>query len=450
MTDFDLVLRGGHVVTDRSVEIADLGIRHGIITAVTPGLSGSAADEIDATALTVFPGGIDPHVHFDEPGRIEWEGLRAGTRALAAGGYTSYVDMPLNCVPPTIDERSLELKLAAAQRESLLDYAVWGGLVPGNRAELARLAKRGVAGFKAFLCDGGLADFPGVDDFTLYDGMQRIAELDSILLVHAENNAIVAGLAQRAIKAGAVGARDFVASRPPIAEVEAIARALLFAEETGCRLHVVHVSTVRGVQLVADAYARGVDVSCETCPHYLLFTDEDVEAAGVSLKSSPPVRSTREREGLWKLLDDGILGIVASDHSPGAPELRIGDDFFAVWGGVSGCQSTRQLLLAEGYARRGIDLPTIACATSTNVAERFRLPRKGRVAVGYDADLAVVDLGQEWTLAAAELHYRHRVSAYVGQRVRGRVVRTLVRGRTVFADGRFGEPGAGRLLVPPV
>lgn len=448
MADYDLILRGGEVMVRDVVVRADIGIADGSIIDVAESLGGTALAEIDATGLHVFPGGIDPHVHFDEPGRTDWEGFASGTSALAAGGYTAYVDMPLNCVPPTTDGPSFDLKAAAARASSIVDYGFWGGLVPGNGAKLDELAERGVLGFKTFMCDGGLGDFPGVDDLQLYEGMRRIAELDSILLLHAENEAIVSGLAKRAVSAGATGPHDYVATRPPIAEIEAIARAIFFAEETGCRIHIVHVSTARGVRMVAAAQARGVDVSCETCPHFLLFTEDDLDTLGVALKTAPPVRTPPERDELWELLRSGVLPIVTSDHSPGAPALRVGDDFFALWGGVSGCQSTLQLLLAEGHTERNVNLSTIARTVSTNVAQRFGMSAKGEIAAGFDADLVLVDMKERTRLAASDLLYRHQVSAYVGQRLRGRIVRTLVRGITVYNDGRCTTEPVGRMIRP--
>lgn len=448
MADFDLIVRDGSVVLGDGVEHLDIAISDGVIAEVSAGLTAHGKTEIDATGLHVLPGGIDPHVHFDEPGRTHWEGFESGTRSLAAGGLTTYVDMPLNNQPATVDGASFDLKLEAANASSLADFAFWGGLVPGNVDKLEELAERGVAGFKAFMCHSGMDDFPGVDDLTLYEGMQRIAELGSILLLHAENAAIVGGLARRAMDEGRTGPLDFVTSRPAISELEAISRAIFFSEETGCAIHIVHVSTARGVRLVAEAQDRGVDVTCETCPHFLLFTEDDISELGVALKSAPPVRTSEEQEGLWALIEDGTLPMVTSDHSPGAPETKVGDNFFTIWGGISGCQSTLQLLLAAGHTTRGIDLTTIAAATATNAARRFGLPGKGEIAAGYDADLALVDLSEESRLQASDLLYRHRFSAYVGQPIRGRIVRTLVRGTTVFDQGAVASGPVGRFITP--
>jgi allantoinase len=440
----DLVIRGGHVVTSTGVATVDVAIRDGVIAAVGPNLA-SAADEIDATGLHVLPGGIDSHVHFDEPGHTDWETIANGSAALAAGGYSAFVDMPLNSLPVTVDGEAFDQKVAAARASSVLDFGLWGGLVPGNLDRLEELHTRGAIGFKAFMCSSGLDEFPGCDDATLRDGMLRIAALGSILLLHAEDPKIVDVLSRKAAATGRKGARDFIRSRPAAAELEAIARAIALAGETRCAIHIVHVSTAEGIHLIREGQTRGVDVTGETCPHYLLYTEEDIERLGGVGKCTPPFRTDEDREELWALLAKGSLHMVVSDHSPSSPELKRGDDFFKLWGGISGCQSARQLLL-EGAHRRSIDIGVIATATATNVARRFGLARKGEIEVGFDADLWLADLSDESVVRREELLYKHPFSAHEGQAVRGRTVRTLVRGRTVFANGRAVPGAQGSLL----
>ena len=448
MSEFDLLLRHGTLVSSAWVRRADLGVADGVIVAEAPELAGSADEEIDCAGLHIFPGVIDAHVHFNEPGRAEWEGFATGTRALAAGGATTYIEMPLNAHPPTTDGASFRLKLAAAQSSSLVDFALWGGLVTGNLEQLQELAEAGVVGFKAFMSASGIDDFSAVDDLTLYEGMARAARLGRIVAVHAENDMITRELAARALAEGRTSVRDYLASRPIVAELEAIERAILFAEETGCALHVVHVSAGRGVALVAAARRRGVDVSCETCPHYLVFTEEDVEAIGALAKCAPPIRSAAERDQLWGYLADGTLPMVASDHSPAPASMKSDPNFFHVWGGISGCQSLLQLLLTEGYYNRALPLALIARVTAEYVAQRFRLPGKGQLAIGADADLALVDLGAMATLQPEDLFYRHPHSPYVGRRLRGRTTRTILRGRTVYRDGKMVSNPIGRLVTP--
>jgi allantoinase len=419
-------------VTAGGVIDANVGVLDGAIAAVEPELGGAAA-EIDARGLHVFPGGLDPHVHFNEPGRAHWEGLETGSAALAAGGFTAFFDMPLNSTPPTIDGAGFDAKLAAARAKSCLDFGLWGGLVPGNLDRLEELAERGVIGLKAFMSNSGIDEFRHADDATLYDGMAEAARLGLLVAVHAENDGLTA-------RSRGSSARDFMDGRPLIAELEAIARAIAFAEDTGCALHIVHVSSGRGVALVTDARLRGVDVTCETCPHYLALTPADIEALGAVAKCAPPVRERDEQERLWEQVRGGAVHFVTSDHSPCNPELKAGT-FGDAWGGIAGCQTTFTLLLTEGHHERALALETVARLTSTGAADRFRQPRKGRIEIGADADLALVDLQAEYVLQPDDLLYRHRISPWIGRRLRGRVVRTLLRG---------GEPaaGAGRLLTP--
>jgi allantoinase len=420
----------------------DVAVQDGAIAAVGPELAGPAREEIDARALVVLPGAVDAHVHFNEPGRTDWEGWETGTRALAAGGTTVGVEMPLNAHPPTTTAAAFDAKLAAAQRCAHVDFALWGGLVPGNLDQLDELAARGVVGFKAFMSASGVADFERADDLTLLEGMRRAAALGLPVAVHAESEAITSGLTRRAVQAARTTVGDYLASRPAVAELEAIATALTLAEETGCALHVVHVSTGRGVALVAAARARGVDASCETCPHYLVFDEEDAERLGAIAKCAPPLRPRAEVEALWAALQDGSLPMIASDHSPSPASLKDGDAF-AAWGGISGCQT----MLATVLGERGVEADRVAEWVAGFPARRLRLARKGRLEVGGDADLVLVDMASDEVLAADDLQYRHRHSPFVGRPLRARIVRTVVRGRTVW-DGRIVGRPAGRLVTP--
>ena len=422
-----MIVRGGTIVTPRGMEQVDIVVNHGRIAEIGPHLEGYG-QVIDARGLHVFPGGIDSHVHFNEPGRTDWETIASGSAALAAGGYTAFIDMPLNNLPVTTDLAAFDLKLAAMQRSSAVDFGIWGGLVPGNVDQLRGLVEHGATGFKAFMCASGIDEFPAVDTDTLREGMARIAELDSILLVHAEAPG-------RLLTPQGTGPSDFIRSRPPEAEVEAIEEAIAIARDTGCRLHVVHVSTVQGITAIQEAQLHGVEVSAETCPHYLLYTEEDLERLGGAAKCAPPFRSAGNRDDLMAMVAGGEVEMIVSDHSPSTLELKQGDDFTRIWGGISGCQSTRQLLLAQARVEPSV----VAAMTSTNIARRFRLSNKGDIAPGFDADLWLVDLSVEDVVRNEDLLYRIPFSAHSGQRIRGRTVQTLVRGGPP-------APGAGRLL----
>ena len=434
----DLVIRGGTLVTPEGLRPADIALEDGHIAAIGPELPG-VTREIDARGLSVFPGIIDVHLHFNEPGRTEWEGAATGSRALAAGGGTLFFDMPLNSTPCTVNAREFDRKAAALAEDSITDFALWGGLVPGSVQEMAELAARGVVGFKAFLCDSGLPEFPRADDRTLWEGLCEAARLGLPVAVHAESQDLVGGAHQ-----AAGSARDFLASRPLIAELEAIQRATFLAGEAGARLHLVHVSSGRGAALAAEARSRGVDVSIETCPHYLFFTEEDLERLGTVAKCAPPLRNAREQSGLWDQLQEGIIDIVASDHSPAPPGMKAGN-FFQAWGGIAGVQSTLAVLLDPRHA---LPLERIASLLAAEPARRFRIPHRGRLAPGNLADLVLVDLAASYALEAEGLLQRHRLSPYAGNRFRGIVRRTIRRGETIFAEGAIRAASRGALVRP--
>lgn len=445
---YDLLIRGGHLVQDGAVQVADLAVTDGLIAALAPEISGRARREVDARGLHVFPGVVDAHVHFNEPGREHWEGLSSGSRALAAGGGTTFCDMPLNSHPPVVTLQALQAKREVAETKSLVDFALWGGLIPGNLAQLPELAQGGVMGFKAFMSNSGIPEFPAVDDRTLLEGLSTARELGLVVAVHAESEALTGWLSARIQARGGREVQDYLASRPVTAEVEAVGRALLFAEETRAPLHLVHLSSGRAVVLAAEARARGVDVSIETCPHYLFFTEADLERLGAVAKCAPPLRSSAIREELWQCVLKGQLDLIGSDHSPSDPQLKQGGDFFEVWGGIAGVQSTLAVLLTEGHVRRGLTLERVAALSSAAPARRFGLKGKGSLHLGADADIALIDLNTTSSLRAEDLHDRWGLSPYRGYTFQGRVQQTFSRGTLVYREGHFDDTHRGRFIRP--
>ncbi len=427
----DLVVRG---------EAWDVAVEDGVIAAVGPELPGGR-EEIDARGLLVLPGMVDGHVHLDDPGRADWEGWDTGTAALAAGGVTCCADMPLNAIPPTLDGASFDAKVAAARGRARVDFALWGGLVPGDLDRLDELAARGVVGFKAFMSPSGVPEFAHVSADELGRGMARAAALGLPVAVHAEDPAEL----RPPPPAGARAMADWCASRPPAAEVSAVRIALELARATGCAVHLVHLSTPGAVDLVAAARADGVDATCEACPHHLVLTCEDGARIGAAAKCAPPLRSAAERAGLWRRLAAGAVDVVGSDHSPGPPELKRGDDMFAVWGGISGAQTTVPLLLTHGPGE-GVGADRVAEVTAAAPARRLGLDGKGGLQAGADGDIVLVRTDAAWQLHRDDLRYRHPVSPYLGMALTARVERTILRGVTVHGPGAAAEP-RGRLVT---
>ena len=418
----------------------------GIITAIGSEVS-DGTEVIDAGGLVALPGVIDSHVHFNEPGRAEWEGWEAGTRGAARGGVTTVLEMPLNAHPPTTTVAAFDAKVAVASRKAFVDFGLWGGMVPENLAELPALAGRGVVGFKAFMSDSGIEDFHRVADGVLAIGLKVAARLNAVVGVHAESQEMLG-------TAGAPNPLAWCRARPPAAEVDAIKRLLVCMRGAGkgVRAHVVHVSCAAGLAEVDAARNNGVAITAETCPHYLAFTEQDFERIGPALKCAPPIRDAATHDGLWDALLAGQVDLIGSDHSPcPAADKRKGDgDIWRAWGGVSGIQATLPVLLTDGFHARGLSLERIAYLTATSPAQLFGLyPRKGAIAVGADADFALIDPQKQWTLDADALETRSGISAYLGKTFTGKVVRTVVRGRTVFVDDHVvGAAGWGQLIKP--
>ncbi|WP_284139416.1 allantoinase [Virgibacillus sp. LDC-1] len=440
MATYDLLIKNGTIVTDQKTMQGDIAIKDGKIMEVSTNINADATQEIDAEGLHIFPGLIDSHVHFNEPGRAEWEGLETGSKSLAAGGATTFFDMPLNSTPPVVDKENLLKKKACADEKSVVNPRFWGGLVPENIDKLKELHDNGVIGFKAFMSPSGIDDFHHADDETLFKGMKEIASLESLLAVHAESTVICEQLAAEKQRNGQTTARDFVESRPIISEIEAVKRVISYAEATGCKLHIVHASSRKVVEVIEEAKKRGVDVTVETCPHYLSLTVKDLEEQGGLAKCMPPLRDEDEVDELWNAVKNGEINVIGSDHSPAPASMKtITDNFFEGWGGISGAQSTLNILLTEGYFKRNVPLETIVKLTATNPAEIFNLTTKGKLAAGFDADITLVNLNEDFVLNKEDLMYRHQHSPYVGRTYKGKVKKTIVGGNVVFDNGEIIE-----------
>lgn len=436
---FDIVIQGGSVVLPNGVYAMDIGIRDGKIAALSEDVDAAGCPSIvDATGLVVMAGVVDSHVHFNEPGLGDWEGFLTGSASLAAGGITTFIDMPLNGVPPTIHVEALQQKLNAADGNCYVDYALWGGVVPGNNADLLPLKEAGVVGFKAFMSDpGGEGEdiFTRADDLTMMEAMHELAAAERVLALHAESEAITSELTRRKLSQGQYSPMDFIESRPVIAEVEAVSRALLYARQTGCPLHFVHISSSESIALIEEAKSQKVNVTVETCPHYLCLDSSDVLQLGAVAKCAPPLRSKPEQEQLWQDIIEGRIDMIASDHSPCPPSMKTSDNFFEIWGGISGAQSTLLLMLEEGHVQRKIPLHQLTRMLSLNPARRFGLHgRKGELAINLDADIVLINMNKSTILNEDELYYRHRQSPYVGKTFSCSITATWSRGKLIYHE----------------
>ncbi len=437
------VIRSRRVVLPDGVRPASVHVADGRIVAVRGWDEGEIT--ADAGDAVLMPGLVDTHVHVNEPGRTEWEGFETATRAAAAGGVTTLVDMPLNSIPATTSRAGLDAKVAAARERCRVDVGLWGGVVPGNEAELRPLHEAGVLGFKCFLAPSGVDEFGHVGEAELRRAMPILAELGAPLLVHAELPAPL----QRA--AASVAADDprryatYLRSRPPAAETEAIELVIRLCRELGTRVHIVHLAAAEALPVLRAARAEGLPVTVESCPHYLHFAAEEIADDGLEWKCAPPIRGAANRERLWDALAAGELDLVASDHSPCPPAMKAGD-WFRAWGGIASLQLGLPVMWTAARAR-GMGIERIAewmCAAPARLAG---LHAKGAIAVGRDADLVVWDPDAEVRVSAGMLHHRHPVTPYAGGVFAGAVLKTYVRGVLVYDHGRFpGEP-AGRILL---
>ncbi|GAB3411023.1 amidohydrolase family protein [Flindersiella endophytica] len=428
---YDLLVRSRRVVLPDGVRPATVAVSGGRIAAVLEHAARpSAAALVELGDEALLPGLVDTHVHVNEPGRTEWEGFATATRAAAAGGVTTIIDMPLNSLPPTVDVAGLEAKRAAATGQIHTDVGFWGGAVPGNLGKLGSLWDAGVFGFKCFTADSGVPEFPPVSPGQLKALLAEVAGFDGLVLVHAE-----AADELRPLEHAETFA-EFVASRPASAEQRAISRLISALKATGARAHVLHLSAARALPELAAARADGVRISVETCPHYLTLLAEEVPDGATEYKCCPPLRNLANRETLWAGLGSGDIDCVVSDHSPCLPALKSGD-FAAAWGGIASLQLGLPLVWTAAR-ERGFPLSAVVEWMAARPASLAGVPRKGRIAVGFDADLVAFDPDGSFTVDPSALFHRHPVTPYAGRQLTGVVRRTWLRGRVV--DGsRFGR-----------
>ena len=430
----DLVLRAERVLLDGELRAAAIAVDDGLIVDVGP-IDADQPARVDTWLshdAVLLPGFVDTHVHVNEPG-TDWEGFATATAAAAAAGITTLVDMPLDSDPVTTTVDALRVKKAAAQGNCRVDVAFWGGVVPDNLDALGPLAEADVRGFKCFLADSGNPNFPHLTPTQFRAAMERIAELGSVLLVHAESHRVIDGSA----RPSGGGYASFLRSRPDAAEVDAVALVVETAAATGARAHVVHVSSAHVLPLLADAKRSGVPVTAETCPHYLSFVAELIPDEATELAACPPIRDGANRDRLWEGLLDGTLDMVVSDHSPCAPELKGAGDFGRAFGGISSLELGPRAMWTQAVGR-GFGLAELSRWMSERPSTLAGFADRGRIAVGLRADLCVLDPGADEVVDVGALRHRHPVSPYDGVPLRGSILHTWVAGERVFA--RVGEP----------
>ncbi|MFE2968327.1 allantoinase AllB [Streptomyces sp. NPDC059340] len=437
------MLRSTRVITPEGTRAATVAVAAGRITAVLAYDAevppGARLEDFGDDVL--LPGLVDTHVHVNDPGRTEWEGFWTATRAAAAGGITTLVDMPLNSLPPTTTVEHLRTKRDVARSKAHIDVGFWGGALPDNVKHLRPLHDAGVFGFKAFLSPSGVDEFPELDQEQLARSLAEIAAFDGLLIVHAEDPHHLAAAPQK----GGRKYADFLASRPRDAEDTAIGNLIAQAERLHARVHVLHLSSSDALPLIAEAKRAGVRITVETCPHYLTLTAEEVPDGASEFKCCPPIREAANQDLLWQALADGTIDCVVTDHSPSTADLKT-DDFATAWGGISGLQLSLSAVWTEAR-KRGHSLDDVVRWMSTRTARLVGLDsRKGAIAVGLDADFAVLAPDETFTVDPAALQHRNRVTAYAGRTLSGVVKSTWLRGERIVADGEFGAPG-GELLT---
>ncbi len=445
MNEPKLVIRGRRVALPDGIRAATVRIDAGAIESVDNyDAELGETKVIDAGDCVVMSGIVDTHVHVNEPGRADWEGFESATRAAAAGGVTTIVDMPLNSIPATTTIAALREKIAAARGKCVVDVGFWGGVVPGNEDQLEPLLEAGALGFKAFLVPSGVAEFEAIGDAELGRAMERLARR-AVLLVHAEHEPALTAIEGRSRQPY----DEYLASRPPVCEERAIERMIDLSRATACRVHIVHLASGTAIDAIRAAKQEGIPLTVETCPHYLMVAADEIEDGDTAWKCAPPIREIVHREALWGGLADGTIDLVASDHSPCPPDLKQSADgnFVTAWGGIASLELSLAVVWTAAHSR-GFDVAAIAQWMCDQPARLASLDdRKGAIAVGRDADLVIWDPDRTFKVDGEKLHQRHGLTPYQGRTLHGVVEQTYVRGRCVYDNGDFAAP-SGVLLEP--
>jgi len=440
VAQLDLVFQAQRVVTSAGEAARCVGVRGGVISAIEPldhDLRGTRTVRLD-DEVALLPGLVDTHVHVNEPGRTEWEGFASATRAAAAGGVTTILDMPLNSIPPTCTVRALGLKRAAAAGQCHVDVGFWGGAIPGNLEQLRGLHEAGVFGFKCFLLNSGVEEFPYLTAGELEEYLAVLSGFGALMIVHAEDSDVI----ERAPAPAGGRYADFLRSRPRAAENIAVANVIEAARHTGARVHVLHLSSSDAVPAIVSARRDGVQVTVETCPHYLFFDAELVPNGATQLKCCPPIREADNRQELWRALADGVIDCVVSDHSPSTVDRKCLDtgDFGTAWGGISSLQVGLSAVWTEAHAR-GFTLVDVVRWMADGPARIAGLRRKGRIELGAQADFCIFSPDQAYLVDPGRLHHRNPLTPYAGQTLAGVIRETWLRGEPVS-----GEQPTGRLI----
>ncbi|MGH9703607.1 MAG: allantoinase AllB [Candidatus Acidiferrales bacterium] len=446
----DLIVRGKRVVRGGGVAPAAIQVRAGKITAIAPlNAVGPRCPIYDAGESVVMPGIVDTHVHINEPGRAEWEGFQTATRAAAAGGVTTLIEMPLNSIPATTSVKGVREKLRAAEGKLCVDVGFWGGVIPGNSRELRGLWDAGVFGYKCFLAPSGVDEFPFVGESELRVALPELASMGAVLLVHAELPGPIEKAGAALSNANWTKYSTWLASRPRAAENEAIELMIRLAREYGARTHIVHLSSSDAIPMLRRARAEGVRVTVESCPHYLRFAAEEIADGATEFKCAPPVRESENREKLWSALGDGVIDLIATDHSPCPPEMKCkpAGDFSKSWGGVASLELSLPATWTEAR-EHGYSLGHLArwlCAEPARLAGLET--RKGAIAVGYDADFVIWNPAKTFRVEGEKLHQRHKLTPYAGCELAGVVEATFLRGKKIFDRGEFSADTSGSVLL---